>query len=146
MLYIGHFSFSFRSGKAKRQPWHGYFTAVAEASNVTGALKKLEALIVKSAESSELFSDISEVFLESCVEVKSVPRPGFLVHVALEEGDSLGSISTTLPAVDRRHASTYSFEPDAAEEDGGYEAVPFVVLKKAARKRAARRAPRTTKK
>ena len=111
MLYVGHFSFSFQSKPSRKasQPWHGYFTAVVEAANVAGALKKLEVLAQKSAAASELFSDVSEIFLESCVELKSVPRTGFLAHVALEEGESLGSISTTLPGVDRstpRHTTS----------------------------------------
>jgi hypothetical protein len=98
MLYVGHFSFSFqsRASRQKSQAWHGYFTAVAEAPNVAGALEKFEVIVRKSA-ASELFRDVSEIFLESCVELKSVPRIGFLAHVALEEGESLGSISTTLP-------------------------------------------------
>jgi len=141
MLYVGHFSFQSRASRKKSQPWHGYFTAVAEAANVAGALKKFEAIARKSA-GSELFRDVSEIFLESCVELKSVPRPGFLAHVALEEGESLGSISTTLPGVDRKYASSYHFEPDTADEDGGFDAEPFVVLKKAKPARTPRKAAR----
>ena len=143
MLYVGHFSFSFQSrSRKKSQPWHGYFTAVAEAPNVAGALKKFEVIVRKSA-ASELFRDMSEIFLESCVELKSVPRAGFLAHVAFEEGESLGSISTTLPGVDRKHASSYHFEPDAADEDGGFDAEPFVVLRK---RKAAKTAKKASKK
>ena len=145
MLYIAHFSFSFES-KARRQapqPWHGYFTAVAEAPDVSAALRKLEALVRASAAESELFSDMSEIFLESCVELKSTPRAGFLAHVALEEGASIGSISTTLPSVARKYATSYHLEPDSAEDDGGFDAEPFVVLEK---KRAARRVGAPVKK
>jgi hypothetical protein len=63
--------------------------------------------------------------------------------VALEEGESLGSISTTLPGVDRKYASSYHFEPDSADEDGGFDAQPFVVLKK---RKPAARAKKTSKK
>jgi len=145
MLYVGHFSFSFQSKPSRKasQPWHGYFTAVVESANVAGALKKLEVLAQKSAAASELFSDVSEIFLESCVELKSVPRTGFLAHVALEEGESLGSISTTLPGVDRKYAASYHFEPDSADEDGGFDAEPFVVLKK---RKGATRAKKAAKK
>ena len=135
MTYLAHFSFTFDSKPRRRnaQAWHGYFTAVVEAANVAGALAKLETLVLKSAATSELFSDVSEVFLESCVELKSVPRAGFLAHIALEEGESLGSISTTLPGVDRKYAASYHFEPDATDEDGGFDAEPFVSLKKKAK-------------
>jgi hypothetical protein len=147
LLYIGHFSFSFES-KAKRQaaqPWHGYFTAVVEAPHVSAALRKLEALVVKSAASSELFDDMSTIFLESCVELKSVPRAGFLAHVALEEGSSLGSISVTLPAVNRKHATTYHLEPDSADDDGGFDAEPFVVLPKKKPAAATKKNSKTSK-
>jgi len=132
MLYIGHFSFSVET-KARRkpaQPWHGHFTAVAEAANVSSALKKLEALVVASAETSELFTDVSEVFLEACVEIASVPRVGLLAHVALEEGATEGSISMTLPNVARKYATSYHLEPDVMDDDGAFSPEPFVVLKK----------------
>jgi hypothetical protein len=146
MLYLGHFSFTCetRASGKKRQPWHGYLTAIAEAPTVAGALKKLEAIVTKSARSSELFTDVSEIFLESCVELKSVPRTGFVAHVTLEEGESLGSISTTLPDVDREYASSYHFEPNSLDADGGFDAEPFVVLKKKAR--AAKPKSKSTKK
>lgn len=146
MLYLGHFSFSFKSRALRKSPqyWHGHFTALAEAPNVSSALKKLETLVRQSAESSELFSDVTNIFLESCVELKSMPRAGFLAHVALDEGESLGSISMTLPAVNRKHATSYHLEPDAADEDGGFDAEPFIVLekKKRAGKAAGVKAPK----
>ncbi len=142
MLYLAHFSFSFENNPRKKNPqaWHGYFTAVAEAKNVEAVLTKFEALVIKSAESSELFADVKEIFLESCVELKSTPRAGFLAHVALEEGESLGSISTTLPGVDNKYATSYHFEPEQADEDGGFDAEPFVVLKKVKAAKAAKAA------
>ena len=144
MLYLAHFSFSFENNPRKKNPqaWHGYFTAVAEAKNVEAALTKFEALVIKSAESSELFSDVKEIFLESCVELTSTPKAGFLAHVALEEGESLGSISTTLPGLDHKYATSYHFEPEEADEDGGFDAEPFVVLKKV---KAPKAAPKASK-
>jgi hypothetical protein len=144
MLYIAHFSFSFENNPRKKNPqaWHGYFTAVAEAKNVEAVLTKFEALVIKSAETSELFSDVKEIFLESCVELTSTPKAGFLAHVALEEGESLGSISTTLPGLDHKYATSYHFEPEQADEDGGFDAEPFVVIKKVKAPKAAPKAPK----
>lgn len=131
MLYLGHFSFSFdaKSRGKKPQAWHGYFTAVAEAADANAALKKLEALIRKTAATSELLTDVPEVYLESCVELRSVPRAGLLAHVALQEGESQGSISTTLPDVGRAHARSYHYEPDDTADHSAFEAEPFIVLK-----------------
>jgi len=131
MLYLGHFSFSFESKPRRRKPqaWHGYFSAVADAPNATIALQRLESLIRKTAESSDLFSDVADVYLESCVELRSTPRAGFVAHLALQEGESVGSISTTLPGVSRAHARSYHYEPDAVDADGAFEAEPFIELK-----------------
>ena len=116
-----------------------------------------KTLVLKSVEGSELFSDVAEIYLESCVELKSVPKAGFLAHVALEEGESLGSISTTLPSVNRKYATSYHLEPEQTDEDGAFDAEPFIVLKKtpakktaatkkaAAPKKTATRKPRTAK-
>ena len=153
MLYLGHFSFSFepKARQKKGQAWHGYFTALTEAADATTALRKLEALIRKTAESSDLFSDVADIYLESCVELRATPRAGFLAHLALEEGESRGSISTTLPGVSRRHARSYHYEPDAVDDDGAFEAEPFIELisklpKKGAAKRSAGSKTRATTK
>jgi hypothetical protein len=143
MLYFAHFSFAFTS-KARRekpQPWHGHFTALAEAADIQGALKKLEALVVETAQTSQLLGDVSEIFLESCVELKSVPRAGFVVHLAIEEGESVASISTTLPVVNRKYATAYHLAPDAVEGHDEFEPEPFVVVKRTgtAKKRASRK-------
>ena len=140
MFYLGHFSFAFtsRARREKPQAWHGHFTAVAEAADIQGALKKLEALVIGTAQTSELLGDVSEIFLESCVELKSVPRAGFVAHLAIEEGESVASISTTLPVVNRKHATSYHLGPDTEEGDDEFEPEPFVVVKRrgAAKKRA----------
>lgn len=143
MLYLGHFSFAFASNTRgqKAQPWHGYFTAVAEAPDVQAALKKLEALAVETAENLEVLKDVTEIFLESCVELKTMPRTGFVAHVALEEGESETGISTTLPIVNRKYATSYHLEPDSAEEHAEFDAEPFVVVRRprTAKKKASRK-------
>ena len=147
MLYLGHFSFSFESTPRRRKPqaWHGYFSAVAEAPSATIALQRLESLIRKTAESSDLFNDVADVYLESCIELRSTPRAGLVAHLALQEGESVGSISTTLPGVSRAHARSYHYEPDAVDADGAFEAEPFIELKsKAPAKRAASKSTPST--
>lgn len=132
MLFLGHFSFSYetRLGTKRKQPWHGHFTALAEARNVDAALEKFAALIHGLADKNDLFEDVDEIFLDSCVEVKSLPRAGFIGQVNLLEGDSPGGVSTTLPRTAEKHAVSYHLEPESEEQDGSYEPWPFVVLKK----------------
>lgn len=138
MLFLGHFSFAYESrlGNRRALPWHGNFTAVAEARNVDGALEKFAALIEKLAGETDLLIDVEEVYLDSCIEVKTVPRAGFIGQVNLQEGDSPGGISTTLPGTSEKHALSYQLEPETEDEDGSYEPWPFVVLKKRAPRRA----------
>lgn len=140
MLFLGHFSFSYESKIASKkapEPWHGHFTAVAEAKDVSGAMRKFEALIEKAAASNELFQEIDEIHLDSCIEVASIPTGGFLGHVALEEGETVGSISTTLPGVPQKYAVSYHIEPETTDEDGSYTEEPFLVVnQKTAKKKA----------
>jgi hypothetical protein len=139
MLFLGHFSFSYetRLGRKRKHPWHGHFTASAEARNVDAALEKFAALIHDLADGNDLFADVDEIYLDSCVEVKAMPKAGFIGQVNLLEGDSPGGVSTTLPRTAEKHAVSYHLEPESEEADGSYEPWPFVVLKK--------RKPRTKK-
>jgi hypothetical protein len=132
MLFLGHFSFAYESRLASRraEPWHGHFTALAEARNVDAALEKFGALIHEFAEKNDLLDDVEEIYLDSCIEVTSIPRSGFIGQVNLQEGDSPGGISTTLPRTAQKNAVSYHLEPDEQDPDGSYEPWPFVVLKK----------------
>jgi hypothetical protein len=132
MLFVGHFSFSYESrlGSSRKLPWHGHFTAVAEARTVDAALEKFAALTRELAAENDLLMDVEEIYLDSCVEVKRLPRAGFIGHVSLQEGDSPGGISTTLPGTAEKYAVSYTLEPESEEEDGSYEPWPFLVLKK----------------
>lgn len=140
MLFLGHFSFAYESrlGSRRAQPWHGHFTTVAEARTVDAALEKFAALIHHLAENHELLADVEEIYLDSCIEVKSVPRGGFVGQVNLQQGDSPGGISTTLPRTAEKNAVSYHLEPESEEQDGSYEPWPFVVLKKRKPKRKRR--------
>lgn len=137
MLFLAHFSFSYdsRLGSRRAMPWHGHFTALAEARTVDAALEKFETLIHGLAAENDLLADIEEIYLDSCIEVKSIPRAGFIGQVNLQEGDSPGGISTTLPMTAQKNAVSYHLEPESEEADGSYEPWPFVVLKKRTAKR-----------
>ncbi len=76
MLFLGHFSFAYESRLASRrkEPWHGHFTAMAEARNVDAALEKFGALIHDLAEKNDLLDDVEEIYLDSCIEVTTIPR------------------------------------------------------------------------
>ena len=142
MLFLGHFSFAYESRLASRraEPWHGHFTAMAEARNVDAALEKFGALIHEFAEKNDLLDDVEEIYLDSCIEITTIPRSGFIGQVNLQEGDSPGGISTTLPRTAEKNAVSYHLEPEEQDADGSYEPWPFVVLKKKKKAKAAKAA------
>lgn len=132
MLYLGHFSFTYESklGSRRAQPWHGYFTALAEARGVDAALEKFAALAEKMAAENELLKEVEEIYLDSCVEIRTIPRAGLIGHLSLIEGDTPGGIATTLPGTSEKAAVSYHLEPESEEEDGAYEPFPFLILTK----------------
>ncbi len=140
MLYLGHFSFV-EQAKGKKAAWHGAFTCVAEGKDVHDAVRKFDALITKLGETDEAFAGVGEIYLDSCVEVRSIPRAGFLAHLTLDEGEYTGGISRSLAGVTQKTAAAYYIGDEEAEDGEEHDVVPFVVLKKRGR---ARRAPGRT--
>lgn len=142
MLYLGHFSFVYESriGGKRLEPWHGHLTTVAEARTVPEALRKFSAIIEKMAtDGHEVFDDVEELFLESCIEVKKMPRAGFVAQVDLQQGATDVGITATLPDTPQRYAVSFHLEPESEDKDGTYEPRPFMTLRKRARRRGAKR-------
>lgn len=78
-MFFAHFSFD-RDNTRNYDSVIGFFTTVVEATNVDDALHKCEELILNIRENEDMFSGVREVFLESIIEVRSVPPGGFLAH------------------------------------------------------------------
>jgi len=123
VLYIGHFDFV-----EKDDSHHGYFTCVVEANNVTAALEKFRTLIRSLKEEGDLFDSIEEVYLDSCVEVSTIPKAGFLAHYVSYSGERRASISTSIRGAESDECSAYAFGvPDEdQEEEETYEVEPFI--------------------
>jgi len=130
LLYIAHFSFddiAASTSSAEDGARHGYFALVVEASDVEEAVDKFKALIIELHRDEDVLNDVRQVFLDSCVEIRTIPNPGFLVHYAMIEGEYLGGIYTSLRGGSAETATAYYFEsPD--EDDGSttFSAEPFV--------------------
>lgn len=127
MLYLGHFSFSqdMRQPDRSVEPWHGHFTTVAEARDRETAVKKLRRLVRRLA-SAEMFEGVGEVYLDDCVEIRSVPAGGFLSHFSSRAGEDLGGIWTAIRGAKPHQATAFDLEPAADDED--VDRVPFVVF------------------
>lgn len=146
MMYLGHFSFDQRPPK-RGGPWHGLFTLVAEAGSVAAALEKFDALIHDLAAKHDLFNDIDEIYLDSCVELAAVPKKGLLSYVTLREGEDVGGISAALLGASRTHARSYSWGMPPEDDGESRTLEPFVQLTAPAAAAAPpkRRAAKSTK-
>ena len=140
MLYAGHFSFT-TAETEEDGPSHGVFTCLAEAEDVDAALEKLRALIVRLKEEDDTLDGVTEVYLDSCVEVRSLPEPGLMTYWIMWPHEETSSISTGLRWAEDDEAVGYGMLAESEEahecgeecdhdhegdEDDGYEVEPFV--------------------
>ena len=133
MLYVAHFSFDttvVSADSAEDRPYHGHFALIAEADDVEEVLNKFKALIVRLHRDEGILDGVQQVFIDSCVEIRTIPNAGFLVHYAMIDGECLGGILTSIRGASAEDATAYDIEsPD--EDDGvtTYNVEPFVELK-----------------
>jgi hypothetical protein len=143
MLYLGHFSFT-TAPTDEDGPSHGVFTCCADAEGVDAALEKLRALVLRLKEEDDTLDDVSEVYLDSCVEVRTMPEAGMMSYWIKWPHEETSSISTGLRWAGDDEAVGYSVLPDdddhdhgedhadhvhgddEADDDEGYEVEPFV--------------------
>lgn len=115
MLYISHLSF--RTERPGEGPWHGYFTCVVDGSGVEAALDKTRELIRRVKAEDDVFGDIDAVYLESCVEVRSVPEDGFIASFQEWDGDTQGSMVASVRGASADHAVAYGWAADGDDEE-----------------------------
>ena len=130
MVYLGHFSFeSHESGMRGLAIWRGDFTCVAKADSVETALEKFEALLLRLHRTSNIFSDVKEVYLDACIEIRSVPKGGFLSYYCETRGECQERIATFLAGTTGQDACSYELATNADVENGDASAVePFLVF------------------
>jgi hypothetical protein len=131
MIYLGHFSFAtYGFDTPGGSPtWHGYFTCAAEAASVEKALEKFEALLLRVNRSGNIFTDVKEVYLDACVEIRAVPRRGFLSFFCETRGECQERIATSLAGTSGKNASSYELATTTAAGKGGAFVVePFLVF------------------
>ena len=131
MIYLGHFSFGTYGfdAPAGLPNWHGYFTCAAEADSVEKALEKFEALILRVYRSGNIFTDVKEVYLDACVEIRAVPKRGFLSYFCETRGECQERIATSLAGTSVKNASSYELATTAAAGKGdAFVVEPFLVF------------------
>ena len=76
-----------------------------------------------------MFSGVERIYLDSCLEIHSVPRGGFLAHFSLREGEEVGGISTALRGATEKQAVAFRLGSDDGDEDGElHGSEPFIVI------------------
>jgi len=132
MIYLGHFSFKSGDDGRASDSWHGHFTYIAEADSVEKALQKFQAQIHRIARITGVFRGVATVYLDSCIEIKSIRKAGFLAHYEEMRGECGEAISTSLVGVGKnKDLVAYQFTGQDCGDgtDAGASVVqPFVVF------------------
>ena len=115
MLYLGHFSFT-TAPTDEDGPAHGVFTCCADAEDVDSAIEKLRSLILRLKEDDDALDGVSEVYLDSCVEVRTMPEDGMMSYWVKWPHEETSSISTGLRWAEEAEAVGYSILPDHDED------------------------------
>jgi hypothetical protein len=133
MIYIGHFSFKCPDRGREADGCHGYFTVIVEAESVDRAENKFQHLLRRLHKTSTVFDELKSVYLDSCIEIRSMPKNGFVAYFNEIRGESLGEISTELIGVgdNSKHVSAYHVVEHPEKEDAESSVLePFLILDK----------------
>lgn len=137
MLYLGHFSFDAPEADgtddADDDARRGYFSVLAQAPTVAEAFEKFRRLIPRLGRTQEIFEAGTQVWLDSCIEVREMPSDGLLAHVVVALGPE-GSMSVSLVGAPAGAGEAYgwgvqggnrpgmSFGSELGDDDGENEA------------------------
>jgi hypothetical protein len=142
MLYVAHFSFSKEPVKdplpesVESEPWYGSCTCVVDAESIDAALEKLKALLHELRNTQDLFDGLHEIYLDACVEIRSLPAGGCLTYYGQHSGKQPSGIFTGMRGVSEEQADVYHFAPEGYREGDEYSDEPFVVFGPSGRKDA----------
>jgi hypothetical protein len=131
MLYLGHFYFNETAQETalqQRGPAHGYFTCIAEAGDAEAAIDKFKTLLRTLHREGDLFEHVREVYLDACVEIRSIPKQGFLAYFTSRQGEDLGGISTAIRGASEREAVGFDVGTEDAASGQPRPVEPFVVF------------------
>ncbi len=131
MIYIGSFSFDGREPNEKGEPVHGFFTCMVESASISKAVEDLAVLIQRLRAQTDTFAGVSRIYLDSCVEVRDVPKDGFVAHFTTCQGPMPVTISSALQGAHEDQVSAYIWQGgDKADEEqtATVQEEPFLVL------------------
>jgi hypothetical protein len=128
MLYLAQFSFS---GKHTEEPLagqevSGHFNCLVEAEDVEEADRRLRALLRETKRKHEILDGATIVYLDSLIEVKSVPKKGMLTFFAEYFQEMPDTIFAAVPHTGPHYCVGYSFGESDDEDDEGEDAIAYL--------------------
>lgn len=128
MLYLAQFSFS---GKHTEEPLEGqevsgHFNCLVDAVDVEEADRKLRALLRETKRKHEILDGATIVYLDSLVEVKSIPKKGMLTFFAEYFQEMPDTIFAAVPHAGARYCEAYSFGEGEDDDEEGEEAIAYL--------------------
>lgn len=131
MIYLGHFSFHVdRMSDPMSDLTAGTFTGVVDAKNINAAIKQLRLLVramPKEKGLGDMLAGVAEIYMDSCSEIKQVPRRGFIPFFSLHtDSDEPGGITTANRGVTKAQATAFMYGNEKTDSP-----TPFVRFKRA---------------
>ena len=124
MLYLAHLSFD---GEYKGEPTHGWFTCMVEADDIEASVDEFHHLITKLQKDEDIFQFVTKVYLEDIIQIRQVPKEGFLGHYSSSPGEAPPSIATTCWGDTDSYCE--SFSPISSDNEESQEIEPFIVFR-----------------
>ncbi len=102
---------------------------MADAASVEAALDVFRALLRRLNDTEDLFRGVQKLYLDACVEIRTLPAGGCLTEYVERTGATESGIVTWLPGIDEPQAVAYHLrqEGDPREEQTDADE-PFVVF------------------
>lgn len=124
MNYLAHFSF-YRQDEDRG----GYFTMVVSAEEPDEAVERFEAEILRLKKESDVFEDVTEVYIDDFIEIEKMPAQAVLTRMESEDPEGF-TLSINL-LTEQEGFTVYGWCPEGKEdeyEEDEHDVYPFLVF------------------
>ncbi|MCG6892650.1 MAG: hypothetical protein LJE65_03505 [Desulfobacteraceae bacterium] len=124
MNYLAHFSFY-----RQEEDRGGYFTMVVSAEEPDEAVERFEAEILRLKKESDVFEDVTEVYIDDFIEIEKMPAQAVLTRMESEDPEGF-TLSINL-LTEQEGFTVYGWCPEGKEdeyEEDENDVYPFLVF------------------
>jgi len=100
-------------------------------------LAKFKSLLKRVRKDAKLFDKGTEIYLDSCVEVRSLPAEGLFGHITIRIGEDRGGMTASLIGAPEGSAAAFAPWANKGGDEKSVTVEPFLVFSGATRKRRA---------